>query len=111
MRSAEDLIRMRLEGRIPHPLYVDLDIDNLPSDDHLRIHQHESLHSIDFRGVQGLVVSVSGCDAKRVKAVAHACEEAGARRVIANTSQKIDGPAMFEVIEVTDTEGIFTWKK
>lgn len=110
MKGADELIRMRLEGRVPSLLWVDLDIEYLPDGEHLSISANESLASLDLRAVQGLVVSVSGCDAKRVKAVAKACEENGARRVIANIS---DNPptGKCEVIEVIDTEGWFTWKK
>lgn len=110
MTGAQELIRMRLEGRIPELLYVDLDVTHLPGDGHLRIHASDSLHTLELRGVQGLVVSVSGCDGKRVKAVAALCEEAGARRVIANISERCQENG-FEVIEVIDTEGLFTWKK
>jgi hypothetical protein len=110
MRGAEELVRMRLEGRVPRLLWVDLDIDYMADGEHLSISANDSLASLDLRPVQGLVVSVSGCDDKRVKAVAKACEENGARRVIANISEPRPN-GNFEVIEVIDTEGWFTWKK
>ncbi len=49
-------------------------------------------------------------DADRVHAVANACEQAGARRVLGNVCAERPNNE-FEVIEVTDTEGWFTWKK
>lgn len=110
MTGGEELIRMRLEGRIPSLLYIELDVDHLPGDGNLRIYPNDPLYSLDLRGVQGLVVSIGGCDGKRVKAVASLCEEAGARRVIANIHRALP-EHQFEVIEVTDTEGLFTWSK
>jgi glycine/D-amino acid oxidase-like deaminating enzyme len=110
MKGMQDLIDMRLQGRVPSLLYVDLDVGRMPGEGHLQIGAKEPLYSLDLRGVQGLVVSVSGLDGKRVKAVAKACEEAGARRVLGNVCAERH-ENQFEVIEVTDTEGLFTWKK
>lgn len=110
MTGMEDLVRMRLQGRVPSLLYVDLDVSCLPSGGHLQIKSHEPLHSLDLRAVQGLVVSVSGLDEGRVHAVAKACEQAGAHRVLGNVCAERPNNE-FEVIEVTDTEGHFTWQK
>jgi hypothetical protein len=110
MTGLEELVRMRLEGRVPSLLYVELDVGRIPGEGNLFIKNEEPVHSIDLRAVQGLVVSVSGCNSERVKLIASACEENGARRVIANISDALPNSS-FEVIEVMDTEGWFTWKK
>lgn len=109
MKGIESLVAMRMEGRVPSLLYVDLDVGRMPGEGHLQIDNAEPLHSVDLRAVQGLVVSISGLDAGRVRAIGLACEQAGARRVIANTlKQSTHG---FEMVEVTDTEGVFEWKQ
>lgn len=110
MNGMQELIDMRLNGRVPRLLYVDLDVGRIPSEGYLQIGADEALSSLDLRAVQGLAVSVSGIDGKRVKAVAKACEDAGARRVLGNVCVELP-ENQFEVIEVTDTEGLFTWKK
>jgi hypothetical protein len=110
MKGGEELVRMRLSGKVPPLLWVDLDIGFAADGEHLSIAAGESLASLDLRAVQGLAVSVSGCDAARVQAVARACEENGARRVIANTSRLLPS-GRFEVTKVTDTEGVFTWSE
>jgi len=108
MKGLQDLITMRMEGRVPSLLYVDLDVGRMPGEGHLQIDNTEPLHSVDLRAVQGLVVSISGMDAGRVRAIGQACEQAGARRVIANTLKQSNHG--FDMVEVTDTEEIFTWR-
>jgi hypothetical protein len=110
IQGETELKQMRLEGRAPSLLWIDLDSIHIPSAEHLRIDSTEPLSSLDLRSLQGLVVNISGCHPERVRAIGKACEEVGARRVLTNThQQQPDG--RFEVVEVTDTEGFFTWKK
>lgn len=110
MKGLDSLVKMRLEGRIPSLLYVDIDTEKMPGEGHLQIEQTEPIYGLDLRAVQGLVVSVSGCSAPRVAAIAGACSEAGARRVIAHTMELTVG-GEFKVTKVTDTDGLFTWSR
>ncbi len=109
MKGMENLIRMRLNGRVPAVLWVDLDIERLPSEGHLHIGHSESISSLDLRAVQGMVLAVSGIDSGRVKSISSALKAAGARRVISTVSRRF-GEGEFLVTEVTDTEGVLEWK-
>jgi hypothetical protein len=80
------------------------------NDPQLFIEPEDNLRTLDLRCIVGLRVKVTGNDADRVKAVAQACEAASAKRVIASTFQPIDQYPGIELVEVTDTEGVLTWR-
>lgn len=114
MKGANELIKARLGGFKPELVRVDLDFDDpLPQDklnDHIRVHPGDSVYSIDFRGVQGLPVIVSGMDGARAKLVAKACRECGAAFTVTNVSER-GGEYGYRVIEVEDSRGFLTWKR
>jgi hypothetical protein len=111
MRGGAELIADRLRGYIPALVNVDLNLGRLPiSKASIQIEDDDRLSSLDLRGVYGLTVAVSATDASRAHAVAALCTEAGAARVITTISQELR-PGRFDCLEVTDTAGVFSWKK
>lgn len=106
MRGAQELIASRLKGHAPPMVFVDLDFQKLPAmEGHIQIEAEDRLSALDLRGVFGLVVSVSGMDSTKTRDIAAACADAGALRVIATISDASG------VMEVTDTDGVLSWKK
>jgi hypothetical protein len=61
--------------------------------------------------LQGLVCTVGGVDVDRVAAVAAACHDAGASRVIGCTYRKVRNgrDLLVQLIHQTDTEGVMTY--
>lgn len=106
MRGIEDLIRVRMAGRVPEVLWVDLDFDGPKQPgSSVRIEPKDKASTLDLRAVQGLVVAVSGADGERAKRVAELCVQSGARRVITTIYGDNRKP-----VEMLDTEGVMTWK-
>jgi hypothetical protein len=119
MRGHEALIAMRKGGFIPDMVFIDTEADRLrqwedwqaetPAQAALYIEPRDSLLSIDLRCVVALTVSVSGSDAKRVAAVAAACEQARAERVIAHVMAPGKHGDLC-CVAITDTKGVMTWQ-
>lgn len=113
MRGAVELVNARLRGFSPAVVFVDLDIPPIPelhrSDEQVQIEAGDRLSSLDLRCVYGLLVCVSGENAEKARAIASACMEAGALRVITTLHRVLKG--RHEAIEVTDTLGVLEWKK
>lgn len=113
MRGAVDLLKARLTGYQPSMVFVDLDTGQMPVAyrqlSQIQIEESDRVSGLDLRCVYGLRVSVSGLNAGKTKAIAQACEEAGATRVFAFISKALPN-GEFSVIEMTDTEGLATWK-
>jgi hypothetical protein len=66
----------------------------------------EPANRLDLRALQGLPVEVDGTDPERVEALAQACTQAGASRVIASVV-RFDQRGTCHLVRQTDTEGIF----
>jgi glycine/D-amino acid oxidase-like deaminating enzyme len=71
----------------------------------------ETVGRVDLRPLQGLVCTVGGIDVDRVAAVAAACHEAGAARVIGCTYRKdrVAGGLRVQLTHQTDTEGVMVY--
>lgn len=61
---------------------------------------------LDLRFLVGTTALVEGSDAARVDRIAEVCKPI-AKRVIATTS--IRNGMLFDVVRITDTEGVMTW--
>ncbi len=120
MRGMQPLVQMRREGVKPEWVFVDTDAgpQALPAwaqwqnvDEGLcdiDITPTESLLRIDWRPLVGLGVFVSGTNWERVRLVAQAIKEAGAKRVISSGRKRIgteEWPA-FLTEWVRDTAGL-----
>lgn len=94
MRGHEQILAARRKGRHPSLVWVACDGYNdgftrlaalgCRPLDHIELKADENPKRLDLRCVIGLAVDVSGTNEKRVAAVARACVEHGARRVIAS---------------------------
>lgn len=83
---------MRRAGKAPKSVFIDAFEDHSqvwrdwptvnPSAPQIEILPTEMLSGLDLRCVVGLVVILSGYDAKRVAAIREECFEAGAKRVV-----------------------------
>ena len=110
MRGAQELVAARLKGFMPGLVFVDLDLPPIRiRAGHIQIDPSDRLSSLDLRCIHGLAVAVSGVDLTKTRAIAGACAEAGATRVIATIHQDLGGGNL-RAIEVTDTKGSMTWK-
>jgi hypothetical protein len=104
MRGHQPLIAMRHRGVVPDAVFVetdDLDLRRLPVDPvHLDLHitPSDNLNRLDLRCLVGLKCFVCGTNTERVQAVAQACRQAQASRVIELAPDHI-----------TDTEGSCEW--
>lgn len=113
MRGHEPLVAMRMHGMTPATVEMQVDrpmpawfwrewlTERLPGQPiHARIlvAEDDSPARIDLRCLIGLAVQVNGPNPDRVAAVAAACTEAGAERVITVCGDVI-----------TDTEGLLSW--
>jgi len=93
MRGADQLIAFRRRGHRPAFVWVDTDHDSLrcwrdwpsltPGMAHLQIEPTDQPGLLDLRCLIGLDVLVQGTDADRVQAIADACRDAEASRVMA----------------------------
>lgn len=111
MRGAVEFTKARLAGYVPGYVSVDLDFGRLDiREGAVQIEADDRMSSLDLRCVHGLTVAISATNAARAHAVAQVCVECGARRVITTVSRALTN-GTFDVIEVADTEGTFTWKK
>ena len=111
MRGHTELIRARLNGYTPGLVFVELDIPRIQlGPDQVQVEESDRLSSLDFRCLHGLNVSVSGVCSLRVKQIAQAAIQAGANRVLTFVSAS-KGCVEHEIIEMTDTEGSYVWKK
>jgi len=111
MRGVQELVELRMQGVIPTLVRVDLDMPRAAVEPgRLQVEAEDRIAFLDLRALQGLDVAVSALDADRGRAVADACKQAGARRVIATFSER-RGSSDFNAVEMTDTEGVFTWKR
>jgi hypothetical protein len=110
VRGAEQLVAMRLRHR--RPAMVDIETERDPqrwcdtwradgfANAQLLIEPTENVDRLDLRCVVGLVIEVQGVDAERVAAIAQACKNAGAKRVIT---------AVFgarEAVTLDDSDGV-----
>jgi hypothetical protein len=94
MRGNEEIAAARRRGAGPSMVWIDCDGYNdgftrlksmgLWPEDWIELRADENPLRLDLRCVIGLCVNVMGQDERRVGAVARACVEAGARRVIAS---------------------------
>lgn len=121
MRGHDALIAMRMRRVVPDMVFVETDADRLGQAAHwhhenphhaaLVIEPGDKPHRLDLRCLAALPVMVCGSDATRVHAVAQACREASARRVIATVCQPIGRGefARMQLVEATDTEEILQW--
>jgi len=121
MRGQNALIAMRRERMKPSVVFVDTDAgpQGLPAWAqwhrvdrrlcNLDVEPADAIMRIDWRPCVGLVVHVSGTKPNRVRAVASAIAEAGAKRVISSCVQSMGHGEMarFETLWVEDTEGHF----
>jgi hypothetical protein len=92
MRGHQDLIALRRKGVKPPLVWLSCGrSDGLRRHreetgalgEHIEIDEGDIIERLDLRCLVGLAVDVSGDDRGRVLALAKACEEAGASRVIA----------------------------
>lgn len=116
MRGQRALEAMRRRGRVPDSVFIDVDDSRLRMADDWQVHTpalamlsplRDKPSQADLRCVVGLTVFVSGADLKLVHAMRDACIRAQAARVIATTC--VPRGEVFDCIEVSDTEGKFTW--
>lgn len=107
MRGATELLSARLQGYAPSMVFVDLDIGPIPGEfrglDQVQVEDDDRASSVDLRCVYGLAVNVSGENPGKTRAIAQACVDAGATRVITHISEGC------KVVAVEDTEGVLTW--
>jgi hypothetical protein len=120
MRGMQPLVAMRRAGYKPSMAFVDVDSPlhtqpvwsqwqhNTQDRATIDIPAGEMVGRIDWRPLLGMVVNVSGTDAKRVKTVAHAIEEAGAKRVVYTLLEQIgqDEFVAFKTVWMYDTAGV-----
>ena len=121
MTGDQGIIKTRTMGYKPNVVYIHTDslkfdaLDQYPmcSMPDLVIRPAESVEHLDLRFLIGLTCCIYGLDFRRVTAVANACKEAKAKRVIANFHKKINtfGGAVTIVIDrIEDTAGHLEWE-
>jgi hypothetical protein len=124
MRGHDDVIRMRRAGEAPSMVRIETDegFNRFGFGAHpphgtdqpqIFIGPTEAAHRLDLRFVVGLFVQVNGCNGERVAAVAQACINANADRVLGVTHRE-QGQGEFRhfpVISVTDTKGVMAWQE
>lgn len=119
MRGIQPLIDMRRAGERPAVVFIDTDagpaalprwaqwqnVDARLCD--IDIDPSESLLRIDWRPVISMTVHVSGTTEARVIAVAKACDEAGAKRVISSLTRQVGQGEWiaFSTVWIRDTAG------
>lgn len=114
MRGQQLLIAERKAGRSPSRVWIDTDRDMLkcwadwnrvtPGEAHLQIDPQDRPELIDLRCIVGLTVLVEGVNAIRVAAVAKACKEHQAGRVLAIVCTP-GGEYGLTVSTITDSKG------
>lgn len=108
MNGHQPILAMRRAGRKPNYVWVsdfsDCILDGLT----VRV-AGDTPELEDFRFLVGVTAIVDGLDADRVARITQACS-AFAKRVISSVIVPING-LRWEVISVTDTEGIMSWHK
>lgn len=116
MRGHRPLIAMRRRGLAPAMVHIGTDQDQLrmwrdwpdlsPAQPCVQIDPDDVAAALDLRFVTALTVSVLGSDPQRVEAIAQACRDHHAERVIAVCA----GPLPeCDVLAITDTKGALTW--
>ena len=116
MRGHQPIIALRRRGLAPAMVQVDTDPDTLrmwrdwpglcPALPFVQIDPADVAAALDLRFLAGLVVNVAGSDPDRVAAVAAACEQNDAQRVIAVCTGPLPD---CHVITITDTEGVLSY--
>lgn len=114
MTGHEAILKLRRSGKAPIGVWV----DDFPAK-HVSDGRSVSLapgdvpELLDWRFVARLTVHVSGDDLERVRRIAAACGQY-ARRVVASVfAPALDwrGERCMRVVQVLDSEGVFTWPR
>lgn len=105
MKGDREILAMRRAGKKPAYVWV----SDLPGPlDGLTVRvAGDAPELLDLRFLVGTTVIVEGADASRVDRLAAACKKV-AQRVIASTCTRVRG--YWEVVRVTDSEGVMTWQ-
>ncbi len=100
MRGHEALLAMRRKGYSPQWVFIDTWADPLgfwgcwpvetPHRASVEVHDADMLSGLDFRFVVGLQVLVMGEKLARLQAIAEACKEAGAKRVVIGHEEHVE---------------------
>lgn len=117
MRGHQPIIAMRRRGITPALVQIGTDEpaglrmwrdwpELCPAVAWVQIDADEVAAALDLRFVTALTVSVTGSNPDRVEAVAQACRDHHADRVIAVCTEQ---HGECSVIGITDTEGMLTW--
>lgn len=107
MTGDQEIIAMRRAGRKPAYVWVSDFRDCVMDGFTVRV-AGDTPELLDLRFLFGVTAIVEGQDAARVDRIANACATV-AHRVVASTLGHCRGFA--EVVRVTDTEGIMTWRE
>lgn len=116
MRGHQPIIAMRSRGLRPASLHIGTDPDQLrmwrdwpdlnPAHACVQIDPTDVVAALDLRFLAGMTVSVVGSDPDRVAAVAQACWDHDASRVIAVCVGQLPE---CDVATINDTTGALTW--
>lgn len=114
MRGHEPIVAMRKRGQKPAIVYLDLMRDASPMKawrdwpgvspaiPTVWVQPEDAPHRLDLRFLVGLTAVVTGEDSDRVAALAKACTDAGALRVVASVVEPAPRRE-FRVVSVTDS--------
>ena len=116
MRGHQPIVAMRQRGRRPVLVNVGTDPDHAhmwrvwpelnPAQAFVQIDPNDVAAALDLRFLTALTVSVLGSDPDRVEAIAQACRDHHADRVIAVCTRP---EPWFDVVSINDSNGLLTW--
>lgn len=109
MNGHQTIIDMRRNGLKPKYVWLQ-DEQHAPTDFAVTLCPTDIPEALDFRFLVGITVIVESSNKKRLQCLVNALKQAKAARTIASLYQRTS-QYHFDVVDVSDSEGVLTWQK